>query len=243
VTSQLFSPRAFGLGLVAAVLMASMVVLGLWQLGVYDDHQQDDARARLDRAPVPLADVLGPDDAFPSDAVSIPVTLTGRYLSDQEFAVHGSDALGVASAVVTPLALDDGSAVLVVRGADGGVPAPSGEVDVTGVLEPSDATGDALDADRVTDGIRIAALVSAVDVDLYAGYVVRTTSDPADASTPVAAPTPDPSRLAGLRNLVYAVQWWVFAAFVAFMWWRIVTEPSRPNGGSEAEASSPNSVG
>ena len=51
-------------------------------------------------------------------------------------------------------------------------------------------------------------------------------------------------RWAGIRNLVYAVQWWVFAAFVAFMWWRMVSEPpgshdERP----EAETSTPRSVG
>ena len=72
MTSRLLSRRALGLGLVALVLMAAMVALGLWQLGVYDDHQHDDARARLERAPVPLSEVIGPDDAFPSDGVSRP---------------------------------------------------------------------------------------------------------------------------------------------------------------------------
>jgi surfeit locus 1 family protein len=27
-----------------------------------------------------------------------------------------------------------------------------------------------------------------------------------------------------LRNLLYALQWWVFAAFVVFMWWRWLAE-------------------
>ena len=96
MTSRLLSRRALGLGLVALLLMAAMVALGLWQLGVYDDHQHDDARARLDRAPVPLGEVIGPDDAFPSDGVSRPVTVTGRYLSNEEFTVRGSDTLDVA---------------------------------------------------------------------------------------------------------------------------------------------------
>ena len=141
VTSRLLSRRALGLGIVALLLMAAMVALGMWQLGVYDDHQHDDARARLERAPVPLSEVIGPDDAFPSDGVSRPVTVTGRYLSNEEFTVRDSDTLDVTSAVVTPLVLENGSAVLVVRGEDDGIPAPTGEVEVTGVLEPSDATG------------------------------------------------------------------------------------------------------
>jgi len=61
-----------------------------------------------------------------------------------------------------------------------------------------------------------------VPVDLYAGYVVRRDSRPPDPLSVVPPPLPEPSTWAGLRNLMYALQWWVFAAFVAFMWWRIV---------------------
>ena len=28
----------------------------------------------------------------------------------------------------------------------------------------------------------------------------------------------------GLRNLAYALQWWVFGAFALYMWWRMSTE-------------------
>ena len=42
--------------------------------------------------------------------------------------------------------------------------------------------------------------------------------------TPVALPDPDVSWSVGLRNLAYAFQWWVFAAFALFMWWRMATE-------------------
>jgi hypothetical protein len=40
----------------------------------------------------------------------------------------------------------------------------------------------------------------------------------------VPPPLPDPSRWSGIRNLLYACQWWVFAAFVAFMWWRMTDD-------------------
>jgi surfeit locus 1 family protein len=38
---------------------------------------------------------------------------------------------------------------------------------------------------------------------------------------------PDTSFTTGLRNLMYALQWWVFGGFVVFMWWRILREDAR----------------
>jgi len=225
-TRRLLTWQALGLGIVALVLMAAMVVLGLWQLGVYDDQQHDDARSQLARPPVPLDQLLGPDDAFPGNGVR-PVTVTGRYLSDQEFEVRDGSTLDVPRAIVTPLETPTGSLILVVRGSGelrDAEPPPTGQVTVTGVLEPSDAGGNGLGGGRTTDGIRIAALAQDFARDLYAGYVVRTGSRPADALEPVTPPFPQPSRWAGIRNLVYAIQWWVFAGFVAFMWWRIVAD-------------------
>jgi surfeit locus 1 family protein len=251
--SPFLTARAFGLGLVALALMAVMVVLGLWQLGVYEDHQHDDAQAKLSRTPVPLEDVLGPDDAFPSDGVARPVRVTGHYLPDETFEVRGSDTWDAPVVQVTPLQVADGSIVLVVRGRGGPdtPPPPSGNVEVDAVLEPSDANGDALGPDRVTNGIRTAALVQDFREDLYTGYLVQTSSTPADQVTPINAPTPDASRWAGIRNLVYAMQWWVFAGFVAFMWWRMVVETpggvrpdnAQEDGADDSAASSPRSVG
>jgi len=43
-----------------------------------------------------------------------------------------------------------------------------------------------------------------------------------DAVTPARLPGADAS--SGLRNLLYAFQWWVFGAFAVFMWWRWVQE-------------------
>lgn len=223
--------RALAITTVAVLLTAAMVVLGLWQLGVYDDRQHDDARVKANGPALELADVIGPDDPFPADGAGQPVTVTGRYLPQEQIAVRQvagrSPQRGFA--VVTPLLLDGGSAVLVVRGAsaDPAAAAPKGTVTVTGVLQPSEATGSALDDRRTADGIRIPALVEGFDEDLFGGYVVRTSSQPADDLPAVSPALPDPSRWAGIRNLVYAVQWWLFAAFVVFMWWRIMADQAR----------------
>lgn len=222
--------RALGLLLVAGLLIAVMTALGLWQLDAYGDQQRNDARAALQRQPVGLDEALGPDEAFPAESVGRPVTASGSYAGVEQFYVRGFDGADGDYAVVTPLVTGSGSAVLVLRGAGAApaAPPPGGRVAIEGILEPSQAAGAALDASRVTDGIRISTLVPDVDQDLYAGFVILRTSDPADGLPPIEAPAAQPSRWAGVRNLLYAVQWWVFAGFVAFMWWRIVSDAEAP---------------
>jgi surfeit locus 1 family protein len=228
---RFLNPKALALGLVGLVLMGVMVVLGLWQLSVYDDHQHANAQAALSKPAVPLDSLLGPDDAFPSDGVSRPVTVSGRYLVGEQVYVENLPGATKRYAVTTPLLTATGSAVIVVRGSRdlSSAAAPTGHVTLTGILEPSVETGSAPDAAGVTDGLSIASLVNSVRPDLYSGYVLLRSSTPlqSPALAPVTPPLPDPSRWSGVRNLLYACQWWVFALFVAFMWWRMTEDMAR----------------
>lgn len=226
---RLLSIRALGLGLVALALMAGMGWLGRWQFGVYDDHQRAQAQATLRQPVVPIDRLLGPDDAFPTGGAGRPVTLHGVFLAASELYVRDLAGAQRRYSVVTPLRTASGSAVLVVRGAVGALgaspPPPTGQVSVRGFLEPSQSPGAPVNAQRVTDALSVSSLVNDVPVDLYSGYVLSQASEPSSvAATGLASvrPTlPDPSRWSGVRNLLYACQWWVFAAFVAFMWWRV----------------------
>jgi cytochrome oxidase assembly protein ShyY1 len=228
-TSSMVNARNAGLTAVAVVAVAAMAWLGYWQFGAYQQHQSDDASSLLERAPIPLDDALGPDAAFPSDSVSRPVVVRGRYLGNEQFYVRDLGGDG-RYAVATPVLTESRAAIIVVRGSVASIPvaAPSGQVRLRGVLEPSQASAAPLDSARTTDGIQIARLVSAFDHDLYAGYVVATAADPPDQLAPVAPPRPDASFWAGLRNLIYALQWWAFAGFVVFMWWRMIHDPIGP---------------
>ena len=38
------------------------------------------------------------------------------------------------------------------------------------------------------------------------------------------------------RNTAYAIQWWVFAAFVLWMWWKMVADEHRRETGVPAPA-------
>src|SRR5204863_158877 len=75
-----WSPRLWGAHLVALVCVGAAVGLGLWQYDAWQDHR---AAERVDLTkddPVPLTEVLGPDQPFPSKHVGRPVTVEGTWL-------------------------------------------------------------------------------------------------------------------------------------------------------------------
>lgn len=239
----LLTPRMLGLHVFAVVAIAAMVVLGMWQLGAYGERQQVSAQQRADQAPVPIDDVLTPDGAFTAEADARRVTVTGSY-GAQQFLVDGDDVRR--PWLVTPLRTDNGASVLVVRGYAAGAEAPpGGEVTVTGSLLPSQAREDDPDpGDGIEPSVSIARLVAEVETDLYSGYVVLGSQQPASELDEVTPPTVEPSFTAGLRNLMYALQWWAFAAFGVYMWWRIGRDWLRESGaGSPVEAAEPDRRG
>jgi surfeit locus 1 family protein len=218
---------------VAAVVAAYL--LGQWQLGAWKEHRADTGNRLAHEAPRPLDSVLGPDDAFPKDDVGRPVELRGQWLPDRSVYVDGRLQDGRSGFwLVTPIAVcsagascDTASAVPVVVGwtpkASGTTP-PRGRDDVVGWLQPPEQ-GDVVDArpeDDVFPQLRVADLLDRVDHDLYSGYVIL--DRPATARAGLVAVTPDslpeaPASTA-LRNLLYGIQWWIFGAFAAFIWWR-----------------------
>jgi surfeit locus 1 family protein len=46
----------------------------------------------------------------------------------------------------------------------------------------------------------------------------------------------------GLRNLLYALEWWFFGLFAAFIWWRWVTDTTAEEAAAE-EADTPTPAG
>jgi surfeit locus 1 family protein len=101
----------------------------------------------------------------------------------------------------------------------------TGEADVTGWLQPPEGTGAVDDDpdDDVVPQLRIADAVQRVDVDLYGAYLVA--RDPApDLTAAGLDQLPEVGTFTALKNLLYAVEWWVFGAFAAFIWWRWVRD-------------------
>jgi len=224
-----FTPALLGLHAFWAVALVVCLLGGFWQLGVYESRQGDALdEARRSGEAVAIGDVWELGQPFTTDLQNQSVRVTGRFADDQ-FWVDGPMTGGRAW-LVAPFEVEgsDG-ALLVVRGSaarPGAFPTvPSGDQTVTVVLQPSVGGGSTLDADRSTTGLTVASLLNQLPQRLWSGYGVVTDGSPApDGLTLVPPPDPDVSWTVGLKNLAYALQWWVFAAFAVFMWWRMTSE-------------------
>ena len=106
--------------------------------------------------------------------------------------------------------------------------APGGEVTVTGALQASETPGDngvsaqgGLPAGQ-TAAISAAALVNLVPYDVYDAWVTLARADPGMTAVPAAAPAGTGLDLKAFQNLGYTGEWFVFAGFVVFMWFRLL---------------------
>ena len=239
----LISPRMVGLHLLALVATTVAVWLGLWQYDAWQTGRESQVVDRANATPRTLAAVMSPDDPYPGDAIGQPVEFRGRWLEDETFFVSGREDRGRSGYwVVTPVAVcgtgcaQDNPAMLVVRGwsaeAEDSGPAPAGAVDLAGWLQPPEGSGtpDPDPTDDVLPEVRIADAIQRVDQDLYGAYVIAEAAptgaiDGTDNLATVSpASLPEPSTFTALRNLLYAVEWWVFGGFALFIWWRWCTD-------------------
>ncbi|GAA4124302.1 SURF1 family protein [Nocardioides fonticola] len=225
--------------------VATAVGLGVWQ---YDAWQARRDAAAVDitrEEPVPLTSVMGSDDPFPGADVGRPVEVVGTWIGSGTVYVSDRERDGVTGYwVVTPVSVGtaDAPAIPVVRGwvdrPDDAPAPPSGDVVLDGWLQPPEGTG-VMDTDRDDDivpQVRMADLIQHVDRDLYGAYLV--TKEPTSGLEQVTlSQLPQVDQFTGLRNILYALEWWVFACFAAYMWWRHVRDETRePDGIEDAAA-------
>jgi cytochrome oxidase assembly protein ShyY1 len=255
----LLSPR--WIGGTAAALVAIMVclLLGSWQLGRFEEraatHKSGSAAATPADAQ-PLAQVL--NDGHPkvtTDTVGREVTVSGSYDGGHQLLVPDRTVDGKQGYyVLTPLRTADGRAVAVVRGwapsepgASGGsgvsgVPGvPGGEVSVTGRLQAPESSGSGgavaggLPAGQLGT-ISPATLVNVLPYGVYDGWVAADSVPDGLTTVPTVQPEGgDGLSLRAFQNLGYTLEWFVFAGFVVFMWYRLVRR--------EAEAAEDRALG
>ncbi|GAA1911803.1 SURF1 family protein [Nocardioides hwasunensis] len=221
-----------GAVVLALVLVGIAGMLGKWQYDAWQAHRDAEARDLTGVAPVAMTSLMGNDDPFPAADLGRPVEVSGDWLAGGFWAAD-RDLDGTSGYwAVNPLQIDD-AAVLVVRGwapqPDPALLEASGEADVTGWLQPPEGSMLVNDdpLDDVFPEIRVSDAMQRVDVDLYSAYVVS--QEPGAGLRPAElAALPDPSRFTGIRNLLYAVEWWIFGAFAAFIWWRWRRDATQP---------------
>lgn len=225
--ASLLRPRFWPGHLAMVVCVAIAAGLGVWQYDAWHRHRVDAARDLENKPAKALGTVMTGDSPFPGRSAGQPVSFTGSWLGADTLYVADRERAGRTGYwVVTPVLVEGTtSAMPVVRGwtAHPEAPAVDGPVRVTGWLQASE-DGDTVDADPGDDVIpsmRVASLVEHVDEDLYSGYVIARVPAPTGSVEPVGpAKVPGVSGFTGLRNLLYGIEWWVFAGFAVFVWVR-----------------------
>jgi len=242
------------LALLVLVLLAAtgMSMLGRWQLDRAREHAEQNEQRQatqetgdLVAAARPIEQVLQPRTTFPKSALGAAVTATGTWDGERRLLVADRELDGRTGFwVLVPLRLADGSAVGIVRGwvpgpDSPGAQPPSGTATVTGWLEPTEppvardpGQGTGLPAGQLRE-LAVTDLVNQWPYPLITGFVLAGTEDPATGpATPQRIPPSQlhPGEDTGLdwKNVAYAFQWWLFAAFGLFMWWRLVRDATYP---------------
>jgi cytochrome oxidase assembly protein ShyY1 len=234
------------LALLALVLLAAtgMSLLGRWQLDRAKEHgaqeqQKDQAAVR------PIEDVITPRATFLQRDQGAHVSATGQWDGDRRVLIPGRELKGQQGFwVLVPLKLSDGSAVGVVRGwvpsvSDPAAAPPSGGVTVTGLLHPTEVPvdrapgqGSGLPPGQL-ETIAITDLINLWPYPLITGYVAAETESPPSQPAPQRLPRPVADTGLDWLNVGYAIQWWLFAGFAFFMWWRIVRDDHQQNQQSD----------
>lgn len=229
--------RAALVVLLGLVLAAGMVAAGWWQLEVYRLQGAEAAAARAAEPPRPLPSVVRAGSPV-QDGFGRTVALRGTYEPEHTELIALPDRTD-AYRVVTLLRLDNGDAVAVVRGVAAETmpgPPPTGVLEQSGVLLPSQEAGAPSDRSGELTSVRIPQLAQRWPGPLVEGFVVLGAPE-AQAQGLTPAEVALPEARGRLRNGAYALQWWLFAAFAVFMTIRIARDVARPAEAGAAEPS------
>lgn len=230
VTRIRWSKRLRTLLAIALLVAMTCAALGTWQIARLHQKQQFNAAVLtgLAEAPRPFADLVS-TDVDPDSVRYRRVTAMGSYDAANQIELYGRTQDGrPGSHLLTPIVMDDGSAVIVDRG---WIPLdldptqespPTGTVRIDGVLfasagDPPGPVG--VERERVDTLVRVdlARIQAQLPYRIAPVYILlqggRTTEP---GGFPVPAPLPE---LSEGPHLSYAVQWFTFAtiALVGFM--------------------------
>jgi surfeit locus 1 family protein len=194
---------------VSAVLV--FVLLGAWQLRRHDEKVElrDVVAAAVAAAPTPISEV--PEGAFAN------VWMIGEFSNDLEARLLRSRGGVSGYEVLTPVILEDGTALLVDRGwvaldVDSYDAPPSGAVKIGGVLWPAqEVTAVSESMPEYVRGADPAIFERFSEASFRSEYLVLTEISPFD---PEVLQLPEIGEVSLGPHLGYAGQWFLFAGVV-----------------------------
>ncbi|MCW7942719.1 membrane protein [Streptomyces hygroscopicus] len=232
----LLTPRWWGINVFVLLAIPFCIFMGSWQLSRFEArvHDQRTANEQVSaarkEAARPLQQLLPVDEQTSAKRA----TARGRY--GKQLLVPDRELDGRRGFyVLTMLRTDGGKALPVVRGwlpgdADPAKAsaAPTGEVTVTGALQAPESpgangvgAGGGLPAGQ-TAAISSASLVNLVPYDVYPAWITLDKADSGMKAVPASAPAGTGLDLKAFQNLGYTGEWFVFAGFTVFMWFRLL---------------------
>ncbi|MGK5533520.1 SURF1 family protein [Streptomyces sp. URMC 129] len=233
----LLTPRWWAINVFVVLSIPVCLLAGMWQLARFEDQvdQHNEQRERGETAgdaeARPFAELL----PLTAETVGEQAEITGTYDAAAQLVVPDRTLDGERGYyVLTPLLPADGSpAVPVVRGwlpgeADAArAPAPpAGEVTVTGAVQaaesPSEVTTETTGLPSGQLGvIGAASLINVLPYDVADAWITVRDADEPMTAVPATAPTGTGLDMDAFQNLGYTAEWFVFAAFAVFMWFRL----------------------
>lgn len=221
------------LALLALLVLAAVVCvrLGDWQIDrafARADAAREAAQLELATTTAqPIANVLEPGAHVLGVQIGLPIAVAGTYHAEDQVlvpdrTVNGRDGY----LVVTPLQTSDGVWLAVVRGhvtsPDLVAEVPDGEVTLLGSL----GVGEAYVPQDLPDGqvssVSPALFANQWGLPIYNAYLVLAEAD--GEMTTLPRPSLDGGTGVDLRNLAYAVEWYVFGLFALFIWYRLLRD-------------------
>jgi cytochrome oxidase assembly protein ShyY1 len=233
----LLRPRWIAFHLLVILAVIAMINLGLWQLRRLDERRTFNAAvvAKEEQPPVPLDELLADPGFDPADAEWRTVTVAGTWLPDQVIVFNRSQNGAAGDDVLTALAADDGTTVLVNRGfvplGSDPPPPPPGETTVVGRLRKSESRqrGGLTDSSEgpLTEvrRVEIDKLAPQYPGEVAPVYVELLSSEPpVQATDPIPVPEPE---LTEANHLSYAFQWFIFSICAVIGWVLAVRRSAR----------------
>ncbi len=246
-------PRMLVLLVVFLVIAMGCAGLGRWQLDRAFERAQlanEQQRREVESGgPTSIGEVLAPQQKFPGELIGRTITVAGIFEPERFYVMNRAVDEELGYVVVSGLRVSDdgldghswadlsGAPVLpVVLGWAATldeaeqVQIPDGQVALRAYLQGPEASGPPPDDASRISSISSAQLINYWGGPIYSAYAVLAESDPAVSSALTLLPRPQidgggPGM--NLRNLFYAVEWWVFGGFAVALWIRMVRDNAK----------------